>query len=74
MFVMAVISTSSLTFPKDDTPTCPVELAITWGGLVAFPSSAKLVSEHRIPALGLLLRSLVLEHIPVLDQNSVLDS
>jgi hypothetical protein len=27
VFMLAVISTSSLTFSKDDTPTCPVELA-----------------------------------------------
>jgi hypothetical protein len=32
------------------------------------------VTEHRIPALGLLLRGLVLDYVPMLDQNSVLGS
>src|SRR5258708_24058858 len=34
----------------------------------------ELVPEHRIPALGLLLSSPVLDYVPVFDQNSVLDS
>src|ERR1700730_8944447 len=37
-------------------------------------SPTKGVAEHRFAALGRLTRHLVLDHVPVLDQNSVLDS
>src|SRR5579859_6440833 len=67
----------SISAPASPRPSaCPLFPERSWAGrsTLSHLRPRKRSSEHWVSALGLLLGRLVLDHIPVLDQNAVLDA